>query len=382
MQNTQSGLRKKVVFVGEVNSGKSSLINAIIGENVSIVSEVKGTTTDSLSRAFELLGYGAVTMCDTAGFGDDTELGEKRQKVSLDVLKTADLAILVTQSTDLTSTDFETLNKIKSLNKQYIIVHNKSDVNNYQNTNKLCVSAKTEQGLEELKSQIIEKLKQSSQKRILDGIVNAGDSVLLVMPQDSSAPEGRLILPQVQVIRECIDRHVIVTCVALEELAVALKKANYDLVITDTQVIKQVLETVSDSQKVSTFSVLFGKAKGDIEVFLKGVERIDTLRENDTVLIAEACVHTTNQDDIAKFMIPRIMQQYTGKKLNFEFISGKKILDNVKGAKLIVQCGGCMLTPEEMQQRIISANDFDVPITNYGLTITKCQAKDINRLTF
>ncbi len=376
-----SGLRKKIVFAGVANSGKSSLINAIVGERVAITSDVSGTTTDPLSRAFELLGYGAVTMCDTAGFGDYSELGEKRQEASLQTLKTADLAVLVVCNNNLSTSDAEVLNTIKKLNLQYIIAYNKSDIINYDDY-KLKVSAKTGEGIDELVEEIIKRLKQSQQKKVLEGLVKQGDSVLLVMPQDSSAPEGRLILPQVQVIREIIDRHAVVTCVALEELELALSKTKYDIVITDTQVIKQVLEVVDGNQKVSTFSILFGKAKGDIDKFLSGLFAIDKLVDGDVVLIAEACVHTTNHDDIGKVMIPKLLQEYTGKKIIFEFVNGKKLIDDFKGVRLVVQCGGCMLTPSEMSARIKSCEDFGVPITNYGLCITKCLVGDIKRLTF
>lgn len=378
---TQSGLRPKIVFVGQVNVGKSSLINALVGEKLAIVSDIAGTTTDSLSRAYEILGYGPVTICDTAGFGDITPLGMEREKGSLATLKNANVAVLVVDKPELDKVDLGVLEQIRLLNIPYLIIYNKSDINQY---NKYYVSTDTltKKGLNELRDELVKKLQKISGRGLLDGVIEVGDNVLLVMPQDSSAPKGRLILPQVQMIRALLDVHAMVSCVQFEELGQAMTQGSYDLIITDSKIIKEVLSAIPVAQKVSTFSVLFARAKGDFETFLSGTKVIDMLQDGDKILIAEACVHTTNEDDIAKAMLPKVLQKRTGKKLIFEFSSGKKLPEILSDYKLILQCGGCMLTPKEMQNRIDSARATGVSITNYGLTITKCQVGDITRLTF
>lgn len=378
---TQSGLRQKIVFVGQVNVGKSSLINALVGEKMAIVSDIAGTTTDSLSRAYEILGYGAVTLCDTAGFGDVTSLGIEREKASMEALKNANVAVLVVDKPVLDSVDLSVLNHIRSLNIPHLIVYNKSDVNQY-NRDVISIDTLSKKGLDLLRAELVKKLPVQSKRGLLDGLVTTGDNVLLVMPQDSSAPKGRLILPQVQMIRALLDAHAVVSCVCLEEMGQALEQGQYDLVITDSKVIKEVLSALPAAQRVSTFSVLFARSKGDFDAFLAGAKTIDTLQDGDKILIAEACVHTTHEDDIAKTMLPKVLAKYTGKKLDFEFSSGKKLPDNLAEYRLILHCGGCMLTPTEMQNRLKDAEQAGIPVSNYGLTITKCQVGDITRLIF
>lgn len=381
MQKTQNGLRKKITFVGQTNSGKSSLINAIVGDKVSIVSEVKGTTTDSITRAYEILGFGPVLLCDTAGFGDTTALGQEREKASFETLKNSDLAVLVLASPEPDAVDMDVLKKIQQLNLPFIIVYNKNDLYQVDN-NVISTNALTKKGVDLLVKEVAKMLENAPEQKLLSGIVKAQDRVLLVMPQDSSAPKGRLILPQVQMIRELLDMHAMPTCVALEELEVALNTTAFDLVITDSQVVKQVLERIPSTQRVTTFSVLFARMKGDFKTFLEGVKAIDTLQDGDKILIAEACVHTTREDDIAKAMIPKIMQKRTGKNLIFEYAHGKKLPDCLSQYKLILQCGGCMLTPKEVQNRIADALTAGTAITNFGLAITKCQVGHIDRLTY
>lgn len=381
MQQTPIGMRKKIVFVGRTNVGKSSIINTIIGDEISIISDIDGTTTDSVSKAFEILDFGPVQLYDTAGFGDESPLGIEREKAALKTLKNADLAVLVVTSNELTPIDCKVLDYINSFKIAYIIVYNKNDLYQYDNW-KLSINTLSKKSVQNLLGQIVKHLKQMPDKKLLEGIVQKHDKILLVMPQDDSAPKGRLIMPQVQMIRELIDRHVFITCIALEELPKALSSQNYDLIITDSKVVKEVLKQVPVSQKVSTFSILFARMKGDFSVLLDGLVMIDALNDNDKILIAESCVHTTREDDIAKAMIPKILENYTGKTLIFEFAHGKTLPENLTGYRLILQCGGCVLTPKEVQNRIQTALSQGIAITNFGLALTKCRLGDIARLTF
>lgn len=381
MQKTQNGLRKKIVFAGRTNAGKSSLINAIVGDHVSIVSDVKGTTTDTVKRAYEILGFGPVLLCDTAGFGDDTALGRAREQAATEAVKNADLVVLVVGDREMNAADKALIASLVSMKIPYLIVYNKNDIFK-RDIDDILIDTVTKTGVDLLVRKMAEILSEQPEKKLLDGIVKAGDKVLLVMPQDSSAPKGRLILPQVQMIRELLDIHALVSCVQTEEVVTSCQAGEYDLIITDSKVIKEVLSVVPSAQRVSTFSVLFARSKGNFEAFLTGLSALDTLQDNDTILIAEACVHTTHEDDIAREMLPKLLQKRTGKRLNFIFASGKKIPDDLSDIALILQCGGCMLTPKEMQVRLDTARMAGVPMTNYGLAITKCQVGDIFRLTF
>lgn len=381
MEKTQTGLRKRICIIGAVNVGKSSLFNALTENQVSIVSDIAGTTTDSVSKAYEIIGYGPVVFCDTAGFGDNTALGKEREKATLRTLKISDCAVIVRESAEVSVVDVQIMAHVKACGIPFIIVYNQKNANALS-ADELCVNAQTGAGVEKLLDAIRQVLQTPQKETLLEGLITEKQSVLLVMPQDSAAPTGRLILPQVQMIRECLDRHIVVTCVAVEEIETALQNKTFDLVITDSKVIKEVLQKVSPTQKVSTFSVLFAKAKGHFDVFLQGVDVIDLLQEGDSILIAEACSHTTTEDDIAKVMMPKILQKYTGKKLHFEFASGRELPANLSKYKLICQCGGCMLTRLEMIRRIEEAQKQGVSITNYGLAITKCQTGHIRRLTF
>ena len=382
MNQTQSGLRKRICFAGAVNVGKSSLMNALTENTVSLVSDIEGTTTDSVCKAYEILGLGPVVLCDTAGFGDTSALGAAREKTALQTLDSADVVVLVRvndQASDRVSARI--MQEAQKRHIELITVFNKCDVYEAP-AGEIAVSAKTKTGL----NQLIEALKRvfakADEEHLLDGLIEAGQSVLLVTPIDSSAPKGRLILPQVQMLRECLDKRVLTTVVEVLDVPKAFEKQTFDLVITDSKVIHEVLSFVPAGVRVSTFSVLFAKAKGDFQTFLKGAEHIDSLRENDTVLIAESCVHTTNEDDIARTVIPKLMQKFTGKALTFEFARGKTLPDDLSKYALIVQCGGCMLSRGEMMSRVRKSIAAGVPVTNYGLTITKCRCGSLKRLTY
>ncbi len=379
MEKTQNGLRKRIALIGRVNAGKSSLMNAIIKDKVALVSAEPGTTTDTVQKAFEILDFGPVVLCDTAGFGDTTTLGRDREAVMRATLKGCDLAVWVRTSDEPDMpewVDFLTQNKIP-----FLVVYNKVDVFPAP-TGALATNALTGTGVDDLIRAIATALSGKKAETVLDGLVTAGQSVLLVTPIDESAPVGRLILPQVQLMRELLDKHALTTVVQVEEIPVALARGTYDLLITDSRVVKEVLTLVPDTQKVSTFSVLFARAKGDFDAFLAGTDVIDSLVDGDKILLTEACVHTTKEDDIAKAVIPKLLQKHTGKQLDFHFASGKKLPDNLADFKLVIHCGACMLTRREMLTRIEDIAAAGVAVTNYGLTITKCQMGNLRRLTF
>lgn len=381
MYQTPIGLRKKIVVVGLTNVGKSSLINAILGDSISITSNEKGTTTDSVSRSYEILGFGPVQFYDTAGFGDKSILGKKREQAAIKTLKNADLALLIVASATFNEEEKHLQNMLKSFSIPFLIVYNKNDLIQYDKS-VISVNTLTNKGVDNLLTQITLKLRDLPQPHLLDGIVKKHDKVLLVMPQDGSAPKGRLIMPQVQMIRELIDAHAFVSCIALEELEQALCIQTFDLIITDSKIIKEVLSKLDSTQKVTTFSVLFSRMKGDFKVLLEGLKALDNLQEGDKILIAESCLHTTKDDDIAKTMIPILLKKYSGKNLIFEFAHGKDLPNDLTRYKIILQCAGCVLTQKEVQNRIQTALKQGVSITNFGLVLTKCQVGHIKRLTY
>ncbi len=382
MEQTQSGLRKRICFAGAVNVGKSSLMNALTENTVSLVSDIEGTTTDSVCKAYEILGLGPIVFCDTAGFGDTSELGSVREKTALQTLDCADVIVLVrVNDRKADSVSERVVEEAQKRHIPLITVFNKCDIYEAP-AGEIGISAKTKTGLNKLVQELKRVLSKADEEHLLDGLIEAGQSVLLVTPIDSSAPKGRLILPQVQMIRECLDKRVLTTVVEVLDVPKAFEKQTFDLVITDSKVIHEVLSFVPVGVRVSTFSVLFAKAKGDFQIFLEGAEHIDRLQENDTVLIAESCVHTTNEDDIARTVIPKLMQKFTGKTLVFEFARGKVLPDNLSKYALIVQCGGCMLSRGEMMSRVRKSVEAGIPMTNYGLTITKCRCGSLKRLTY
>lgn len=378
---TKNSLRKRICFVGRTNTGKSSLINALVGEPVALASPIPGTTTDSIARAFEILGLGAVLICDTAGFFDETSLAQAREKLSLDALKNADLAVLICDSYPMSDEDVRLKNKIECLSIPCITVYNKSDL--YQTPpDVVATNALTGEGIHRLIEEIRGRLSHHIPEKITGDFVQKGQHVLLVIPIDTSAPAGRIMALQSQVIREILDAKAFSTVTAPEDVAELIQHSQFDWVITDSKVVKEVLAAVPETIPVSTFSVLTARCKGAFSSLLKGLRVIDELKEGDRVLIAESCVHTTHEDDIARHMIPKLIEKRTGKKLHFDVIGGKRLPENLTPYRLIVHCGGCMLTQKEFTRRIESALEQGVPVTNYGLVITLCQTGSIQRLRF
>ena len=387
MAKVARGERLILSLVGRRNVGKSSLINALVGQEIAIVSEIEGTTTDAVAKSYELLPLGAVTLYDTAGIDDIGELGKKRVKATERILYRTDIAIVVVDEKGITPVDQEILQRISELKIPFIIVFNKADIAqpatadidlcNIKSWKWFAVSAADSTGVKELK-EILARLAppEFRQEKVLVGdLIQPGNVVLLIAPIDTAAPKGRLILPQVQILREILDNDAIGMIVKEREIEAALEKLakNPDLVITDSQVILKVDGDVPPEVSLTTFSILFSRHKGDLDVLLQGVNKIDQLQDGDKVLIAENCSHNVQCDDIGRVKIPRWLLQYTGKKLELEVTTGHDYPEDLEEFDLILHCGGCMIGQTEMQRRIKEAERRGVAITNYGLAISKLQ---------
>lgn len=374
---TNNANRLHIGIFGATNVGKSSLINAIVGQNVAIVSSVKGTTTDPVYKAMEINGLGAVRFIDTAGLGDDTELGVARTTATIKAMDLTDVALLVIDNNISIKLVNEIVQNLDDREIPYIVVYNAhSDVKNAITPDFLhvfkdiiTVNAKTGENIPKLIERIA--LLKKPTTKILDGIVNRGDKVLLVMPQDKSAPQGRLILPQVTVIRELLDIGAIGIFSGVEELLQAIHNAEkIDLIITDSQVFKEVSEIAPSDIPLTSFSVLLSAEKGDMAVFLDGALAMDRLKPDSKVLIAEACTHIPQNEDIGRVKIPNLLKKVYG-ITNVSFVNGSDFKDNLIGYDLIIHCGGCMYNRRFMMARVNKAVRAGVPITNYGIAIAK-----------
>lgn len=385
MLNTPQSMRMTIAVFGRTNSGKSSLVNAILGEDVSLVSEVRGTTTDPVKRPTELYPIGPCLFIDTAGFDDETELGKLRTDRTKKVLERADMAILVIAANDEITTAQKWADTFIERNIKAIGVLNKSDL--LEEAEKkaaelskilkipfVAASALAGVGIDKVKTAIIENAPRDFElPSIIGHLVSEGDSVLLVMPQDIQAPKGRLILPQVQVTRDLLDHGAVITSVTADKLEDALKKLKEPpkLIITDSQVFPFVYERKPKESKLTSFSVLLARYKGDISAFLKGTEKIDTLTEKDRVLIAEACSHNPLDGDIGRIKIPNLLRKKIGEKLKIDIVGGSNFPEDLSPYALVVHCGGCMFNRRYMLNRIREAKEQNVPITNYGMLIAK-----------
>jgi [FeFe] hydrogenase H-cluster maturation GTPase HydF len=377
MNSTPSGERLHIGIFGRTNAGKSSLINAITGQSLAIVSDIKGTTTDPVFKAMELLPIGPVVIIDTPGLDDTGELGLLRIQKAYQVLNKTDIALLVINSVEgISPEDEAVLNRIKEKEIPFIVVMNKADllsseqISNTQDY--IYVSAQTGLNISFLKEAIATKsVKENSKRRICGDLLSPSDIVVLVVPIDKAAPKGRLILPQQQTIRDILEANATaVVCKEgeLKDTLLSLKKEPR-LVITDSQAFEQVSADTPNEIPLTSFSILFSRYKGNLKSAVKGVTQLDKLQEGDTVLICEGCTHHRQCDDIGTVKLPRWIGEYTGKKLNFAFTSGTEFPFNFDVYKLIIHCGGCMLNEREMKHRIRTAEDHNVPITNYGIAI-------------
>lgn len=366
--------RIHIGFFGMRNAGKSSLINAITGQNVSIVSDTPGTTTDPVTKTMELLPIGPVVLIDTPGVDDIGDLGKMRVKKAHEFLTRCDLVVIVIDATvGKSSGDADLITVLKEKKIPYIVCYNKSDLVGHCtcDDNEICVSAKDDYNINELKMRIAGLVGTQKTKYIVADRISAGDIVVLVIPIDESAPKGRLILPQQQVLREVLDYGGICVCVQPDELSKTLDSLNIKpkVVITDSQAFKEVAEIVPEEIMLTSFSVLFMNYKGELNSALENASKISSLKDGDVVLVAEGCTHHRQCNDIGTVKIPAMLKNFTKADLSFEFCSGHDFPDDLSKYSLIIHCGGCMLTENEVKARQSRANTLDIPITNYGITM-------------
>lgn len=379
MSNIVNAERVHIGIFGLRNAGKSSLINSITGQNLAIVSDTPGTTTDPVKKSMELLPIGPVVLIDTPGLDDEGELGLLRINKAKQVLNYIDLAIIVKDiERPMLKNEREVVQLVENKKVPYIVVYNKIDRLNSMNEliledNEYAVSTKTGEGIENLKDAIGKILKKEDEKRIVQDIVNEGDTVMLVIPIDSGAPKGRIILPQQQVLRELIDKNVTTVVANPENLSTTLDKlkSKPKLVITDSQVFGKVDKLIPEEVLLTSFSILFARYKGNLESLLSGVKGLDKLKDGSTVLISEGCTHHRQCEDIGTVKMPKWIKEYTEKDINFEFTSGGEFPEDISKYDLIVHCGGCMINAREMHYRLEQSKDQNVPITNYGMIIAK-----------
>ena len=387
LNSTPSSERVHIGIFGKRNAGKSSVINAITNQSLAIVSDIKGTTTDPVSKAMELLPLGPVMIIDTPGLDDVGELGKMRIQKSYQVLNKSDIGILVIDGTfGQTDEDKALINKFKEKNIPYIVVMNKLDLVREQqnideneinsNPNTIWVSSTTKENIYELKEMIAKQAPTDEPKfKIVGDLLNPSDFVVLVVPIDKAAPKGRLILPQQQTIRDILEANANAIVVKENELKNTLENLGKKpkLVITDSQVFSKVSTDTPKDFLLTSFSILFARYKGDLKETVKGVKTLEDLKDNDTILISEGCTHHRQCDDIGTVKIPKWITKYTNKKINFEFSTGREFPYDLSKYKMIIHCGGCTLNEREMKYRVKCAQDQNIPFTNYGILIAYTQ---------
>ena len=379
LNHTPTANRLHIALFGRRNSGKSSLINALTGQDTALVSDIPGTTTDPVSKAMELHGIGPCVIIDTPGFDDEGTLGEMRIERTLKAIERTDIALLLCEETNL-HVEAVWMQQLKAKNIPVILILNKADIRKdisflieqELGEKPLSVSAKEKQGMEDIRLAILEKLPQDFEQPSITGdLVNENDLVLLVMPQDIQAPKGRLILPQVQTMRELLDKKCLIMSCTTDKLPQTLQALARPpkLIITDSQVFKTVYEQKPEASMLTSFSVLMAGYKGDIRQFIEGASAIDRLTESSRVLIAEACAHAPLTEDIGRVKIPRLLRKKIGEGLHIDMVSGSDFPKDLSGYDLIIHCGACMFNRKHVMNRLESASSQQVPMTNYGITL-------------
>ena len=398
LTDTPNANRLHIALFGRRNSGKSSLINALTGQDTAIVSNTPGTTTDLVSKAMEVHGIGACLFMDTPGFDDEGDLGEMRIARTLKAIEKTDIALLLCEDDSFScenkkpeqpetemfeQPEHEILKQLKEKNIPVILILNKIDIRKnidalaarielQYNQRPLLVSAKKGTGIEEIRQAILEKLPSDfGQQSITGALVAENDLVLLVMPQDIQAPKGRLILPQVQTIRELLDKKCLVTTCTTDKLSETLQALARPpkLIITDSQVFKTVYEQKPDESKLTSFSVLFAGYKGDIHYYVESAAAIESLTESSRVLIAEACTHAPLSEDIGRVKLPHLLRKRIGEKLQIDIVSGTDFPQDLTPYSLVIHCGACMFNRKYVLSRIDRAREQHIPMTNYGVAI-------------
>ena len=380
LNDTPSSHRVHIGFFGKRNVGKSSVVNAVTGQDLAVVSDVKGTTTDPVYKAMELLPMGPVMIIDTPGYDDEGALGELRVRKTRQVLNKTDVAVLTVDATEGKSEQDENLIRLfKDKKLNYIVVYNKTDLikePQVMRENEIYVSAETGYHIELLKEKIAAlAVTEESKLKIVGDILHPGDFAVLVIPIDKAAPKGRLILPQQQTIRDILEADataIVVKEFELRETLATLGKKPR-IVITDSQVFAKVSADTPKEIYLTSFSILFARFKGNLETAVKGAKALDDLNDGDTILIAEGCTHHRQCDDIGTVKLPRWIKDYTKKDIKFAFTSGTEFPDDLSPYKLIIHCGGCMLNEREMKYRQKCAIDQHIPISNYGIIISHMQ---------
>lgn len=375
MESTSRSNRKYIGLIGKRNVGKSTILNILTNQKTSIVSDFAGTTTDNVQKNMELHEIGPVVFVDTAGYDDIGEIGSLRVEKTEQALDKLDLALVVIEK-EITNYDENWIEKLEKNKIPYLIIFNKDDIYNYSknilmDNNRIIFSKNSK------KEEILKKIKEilgKTENNTITGILAKKDTlVMLIMPQDEEAPKGRLILPQVQTIRELIDKNAITICIGLEEMESTLKVLNKspDLIITDSKVFDKVSKLKPEKSKLTSFSVLFAALKGDIDYFISSANKIDDLNENSRILIVEACTHPPIKEDIGTVKIPKMLRKKYGNKLKIDFVRGDDFPKNLSKYNLIIHCGACMFNKKHVQSRVDKAKEQNIPMTNYGVIIAK-----------
>lgn len=375
MNDTPSSERIHIGFFGRRNAGKSSLVNAVTGQQLSVVSEVKGTTTDPVQKAMELLPMGPVVIIDTPGFDDEGQLGELRVQQTKRTLNRVDCAVLVVDGTvGKTAIDEQIIQLLMDKNIPYIVAYNKADLRATAADDGLAVSALTGDGVWELKERVARLVKTREQTgKLVGDLVRPGDVLILVVPIDKSAPKGRLILPQQQVIRDALEAGAMPMVTRETEYPIALERLGRKpaLVVTDSQVFGVVSKATPEDVPLTSFSILMARYKGFLEDAVRGAAALNALQDGDRILIAEGCTHHRQCEDIGTVKLPRWLREYSGADLQFDTCSGREFPENLSPYRLVVHCGGCMLNGRELDYRRKCAADSGVPFTNYGTAIAQ-----------